>query len=101
MIDLSLARIADIVGGRVVGDADATVDAPAAIDSRQITPGGLFVAFPPSSGLVAGMWLFPAVLGGLLIRKPGAALFTEMVAAAVSALALSPARSRGRVGAAG
>lgn len=47
---------------------------------------GLFVAFPPSSGLVAGMWLFPAVLGGLLIRKPGAALFTEVVAAAVSAL---------------
>ena len=32
------------------------------------------------------MWLFPAVLGALIIRKPGAALFCELVAAMVSAL---------------
>ncbi|WP_417219890.1 ECF transporter S component [Arthrobacter sp.] len=46
----------------------------------------LFLAFPPSSALLAGMWLFPAVLGALVIRKPGAALFCEMVAAVVSSL---------------
>lgn len=46
----------------------------------------LFVAYPPSASLVAGMWLFPAVLGALIIRKPGAAIYCEMVAAAVSAL---------------
>lgn len=46
----------------------------------------LFLAFPPSSALLAGMWLFPAVLGGLIIRKPGAALFCELVAASVSSL---------------
>ncbi|MDN5755430.1 MAG: ECF transporter S component [Arthrobacter sp.] len=46
----------------------------------------IFVAFPPSSALLAGMWLFPAVLGALIIRKPGAALFCEMVAAVVSSL---------------
>lgn len=46
----------------------------------------LFLAFPPSSALLAGMWLFPAVLGALIIRKPGAALFCEMVAAVVSSL---------------
>ena len=46
----------------------------------------LFLAFPPSSALVAGMWLFPAVLGALIIRKPGAALFCELVAAMVSSL---------------
>lgn len=46
----------------------------------------LFVAFPPSSALLAGLWLFPAVLGALIIRKPGAALFCEMVAAVVSSL---------------
>lgn len=46
----------------------------------------LFIAFPPSSALLAGMWLFPAVLGGLIIRKPGAALFCELVAASVSSL---------------
>lgn len=44
----------------------------------------LFVAFPPSSALLAGIWLFPAVLGALVIRKPGAALFCETVAAVVS-----------------
>jgi energy-coupling factor transport system permease protein len=44
----------------------------------------LFVAFPPASSLLAGMWLFPAVLGALIIRKPGAALFCELVAAFVS-----------------
>ena len=32
------------------------------------------------------MWLIPAVLAPLIIRKPGAALFAEMVAAGVSAL---------------
>lgn len=46
----------------------------------------LFLAFPPSSALLSGMWLFPAVLGALIIRKPGAALFCELVAALVSAL---------------
>lgn len=46
----------------------------------------LFVAYPPTASLVAGMWLFPAVLGALIIRKPGAAIYCEMVAAAVSAL---------------
>lgn len=33
-----------------------------------------------------GVWLIPAVLGGLVIRRPGAALFCEAVAATVSAL---------------
>lgn len=46
----------------------------------------LFLAFPPSSALLAGMWLFPAVLGALIIRKPGAAIFCELVAAMISSL---------------
>ena len=33
-----------------------------------------------------GVWLVPAVLAPLIIRKPGAALFAEMAAAGVSAL---------------
>jgi energy-coupling factor transport system substrate-specific component len=32
------------------------------------------------------VWLIPAVLAPLIVRKPGAALFAEMVAAGVSAL---------------
>jgi energy-coupling factor transport system substrate-specific component len=35
---------------------------------------------------VYGMWLVPAVLAPLIIRKPGAALFAEMAAASISAL---------------
>ncbi|BCW12314.1 MULTISPECIES: ECF transporter S component [Paenarthrobacter] len=38
-------------------------------------------AYPPLTGLIAGGWMIPAVLGMLIIRKPGAALFCEAVAA--------------------
>jgi energy-coupling factor transport system substrate-specific component len=40
--------------------------------------------FPPAGELMLGVWLIPAVVGGLVIRRPGAALFTELVAANVS-----------------
>jgi energy-coupling factor transport system permease protein len=45
-----------------------------------------FVAIPAAQNILYGVWLMPAVFGGLIIRKPGAALFTELVAAAVSAI---------------
>jgi energy-coupling factor transport system substrate-specific component len=35
--------------------------------------------------LTYGVWLVPAVMAPLIVRRPGAALFAEMVAAAVSA----------------
>jgi energy-coupling factor transport system substrate-specific component len=38
----------------------------------------------PGRAILYGVWLVPAVLGALIIRKPGAALFTETVAALVS-----------------
>lgn len=48
-----------------------------------------FTAFdaltPGLGGLAAGIWLLGGVLGGLIIRKPGAALFVEVIAASVSA----------------
>lgn len=47
---------------------------------------GAFAFFPPAQTLLYGVWLIPAVLAGLIIRKPGAALFTETVAATISAL---------------
>jgi energy-coupling factor transport system permease protein len=40
----------------------------------------------PAVALLGGVWLLPAVLGGLVIRKPGAAVYTELVAAVLSAL---------------
>ncbi|MCW1248905.1 ECF transporter S component [Acaricomes phytoseiuli] len=43
---------------------------------------GVTAAFPPLSALYGGGWLIAGVLGGLIIRKPGAALFCELIAAA-------------------
>jgi UDP-N-acetylmuramoyl-tripeptide--D-alanyl-D-alanine ligase len=46
MIALTLAEIAEVVGGTVgpPAAADVVVTAPASVDSRQMVPGGLFVA---------------------------------------------------------
>lgn len=41
---------------------------------------------PGLGGLAAGTWLLGGVVGGLVIRKPGAALYVELLAAIVSAL---------------
>jgi len=45
-----------------------------------------FAAVPPAQNILYGVWLIPAVLAGLVVRKPGAAIFAELVAASVSAL---------------
>jgi energy-coupling factor transport system substrate-specific component len=50
----------------------------------------VFVFWPPAKDVAYGMWLVPAVLTPAIIRKPGAALFAEMVAAGVSVLFGSP-----------
>ena len=44
-----------------------------------------FTGFPPAQGFMYGVWLLPGVLGALIIRKPGAALYTELVASIISA----------------
>ncbi|MHA7176576.1 ECF transporter S component [Arthrobacter sp. Sr24] len=44
------------------------------------------VAFPPLGALYGGGWLIAGVLGGLVIRKPGAALYCELIAAMVEGL---------------
>jgi energy-coupling factor transport system substrate-specific component len=46
----------------------------------------LFSFAPPLRDLAYAIWLVPAVLAPLVVRKPGAALFAEMVAAGVSAI---------------
>ena len=48
MIALSLARVAEIVDGELVGttpDTAPVVDGPVVIDGREASPGGLFAAF--------------------------------------------------------
>lgn len=42
---------------------------------------------PGMQGLLDGPWLIAGVLGGLIIRKVGAAIYVETIAAVVSALA--------------
>lgn len=77
-------RVVDIVVASVIGVAAGVIfwlwgQAWPALDSvLSFTPG--------LSGLLAGGWLFAGVLGGLVIRKPGAALYAEVVAATVSML---------------
>jgi UDP-N-acetylmuramoyl-tripeptide--D-alanyl-D-alanine ligase len=44
MIPLTLAEIADVVGGVVHGDPETLVTGPAYVDTRTPEPGGLFVA---------------------------------------------------------
>src|SRR5699024_12507818 len=55
-----------------------------------------FTAFdaltPGLGGLAVGIWLLGGVLGGPIIREPGAALVVEVLAASVSA---APARQCG------
>ncbi|MGZ3631885.1 MAG: ECF transporter S component [Candidatus Limnocylindrales bacterium] len=46
----------------------------------------LFAAVKPLQYLISGVWLLPAVIAPLIVRKPGAALFAELVAASVSAV---------------
>jgi energy-coupling factor transport system substrate-specific component len=78
-------RVVDIVVASVIAVACAVVflvwnvgyEAPSAV---------LKPLLPGLQGLLAGPWLVAGVLGGLIIRKPGAALYTELVAAIISAL---------------
>jgi energy-coupling factor transport system substrate-specific component len=46
----------------------------------------LFSATSPGPAIISGLWFFPAVLIPLVVRRPGAALFGEMVAASVEAM---------------
>ena len=41
---------------------------------------------PQTESLLTGVWLLPAVVCPMIVRRPGAALFGELVAAVVSAL---------------
>ena len=77
VVDIVVASVIGVASGLVVwlwGQAYNPLSAP------------LEAALPGLQALLGGGWLFAGVLGGLIIRKPGAALFTELVAAVVSAI---------------
>ncbi|MCP2030603.1 energy-coupling factor transport system substrate-specific component [Okibacterium sp. HSC-33S16] len=77
-------RVVDIVTASVLGVAAGVIFWAWGLAWGPLSTA---LAFTPGlGGLLAGGWLFAGVLGGLVIRKPGAAIYTEVVAAAVSAL---------------
>ena len=77
-------RTRDIVVAAVIGVAFGVVFWAWNLTYAAAEP--VFAAAPPLRDLMYGVWLMPAILAPLVIRKPGAALFAEMVAAGVSAL---------------
>src|SRR6266568_4781901 len=79
VIPLSLARIAQITGGQLAhGDPEAVVSGEVVIDSRRVSPGGLFAA-------VAGEWSD----GHDFAAAAVAAVLVADVPAALAALARS------------
>lgn len=75
-VDVVVASVIAVTGGVVFWAWDQFWSATTAA----------FAAFPPAHAVVYGVWLAPGVLGALIIRKPGAALYTELVASVVEAL---------------
>ncbi|MBO4208144.1 ECF transporter S component [Micromonospora echinofusca] len=77
-------RTIDIVVASVIAVAFSVVFWAWNIVWRATDP--VFAFFPPAQTLIYGVWLMPAVIGGLVIRKPGAAIYCETLAAVISAL---------------
>lgn len=78
-------RVVDIVVASVIGVAAGLIFLLWNIG--YLGPKALLEPLTPGlQGLLDGPWLFAGVLGALIIRKPGAAIYTETLAAVVSAL---------------
>ncbi|MFT2816030.1 ECF transporter S component [Leifsonia sp. A12D58] len=78
-------RVVDIVVASVIGVASGLIFV---VWNQAANPlsGLLQPVLPGLQALLGGGWLFAGVLGGLIIRKPGAAIYTELLAAVVSTL---------------
>lgn len=78
-------RAIDIVTGAVLGVAFGV----AFWGFDTVLYGPLKIAlsfFEPAKELLLGVWLLPCVVAMLIIRRPGAALLVEMVAASIEAM---------------
>ncbi len=78
-------RVVDIVVAAVIGVAAGLVFVGWNIGT-EVPRHALEALLPGLQGLFNGGWLFAGVLGGIIVRKPGAALFVALVAALLSAL---------------
>ncbi|GAA1845254.1 ECF transporter S component [Brevibacterium marinum] len=77
-------RVVDYVVTAVLGIAVGLVFWVLALSWKALELG--FQAFPPSIGLIAGLWVLAGPLAAAIIRKPGAALLCELIAAIVEAV---------------
>lgn len=78
-------RVIDIVVASVLGVASGLVFV--LWNTASVPVGGFFEPLLPGlQALAGGGWLFAGVLTGIVIRKPGAALYGELLAAFVSML---------------
>jgi len=81
-------RIVDIVVAAVVAVAFGV--AFLAWNALAYATVPMFAFLPPAQAVLNGLWLLPGVLVGLIVRRPGAALFGGLVSATVSVLLGSP-----------
>ena len=77
VVDVVVAAVLGVAVGLVFWGWDNLYEIPTA---------PLGAVLPGLQALLYGVWLLGGVLGALVIRKPGAAIFVEVVAASVSAL---------------
>lgn len=77
-------RIVDIVVAAVIAVAFGV--AFVAWNALWAVATPLFTVLPPAQAILYGFWLVPGVLVGLIVRKPGAAVFAGILSASVSAL---------------
>ncbi|PWJ55849.1 energy-coupling factor transport system substrate-specific component [Quadrisphaera granulorum] len=77
-------RVVDIVVASVLGVAVGLLFTLFNLAWNPIS--GLLGGFAFLGAVLTGPWLLGGVVGGLVIRRPGAAVFVELVAAVVSAL---------------
>jgi energy-coupling factor transport system permease protein len=77
-------RVVDIVVASVLAVAGGLVFVVWNLGYNAVTA-PLEALLPGLQALFHGIWLFPGVLVALVVRKPGAAVFAEIVAASVSA----------------
>jgi energy-coupling factor transport system substrate-specific component len=76
VVDLTVAAVLAVAGGLLLWGLNATW-------TPLTTPIGR--VWPPLPALLNGLWLLPGVLVGLVVRRPGAALLGETLAALVEA----------------
>ncbi|MEZ0164911.1 ECF transporter S component [Kineococcus sp. LSe6-4] len=77
-------RTVDLLTAAVLGVAFGVVFWGWGILYTALSP--LFAAVPFVQSILSGVWLLPAVVAALVVRRPGAALLAEMTAASVEAL---------------